>query len=155
MTLAFPSIGACELPDPAQREQAATDAFKLDSLQWKNRVILLFANGPRDAAYVRQQELLAQVDSGLKDRDLVVIAAFADGSGMLEGRPIEQASVRALRRDFQPRANAFTSVLIGKDGTEKMRVVGKPAQPDTIFETIDSMPMRQREMKDQSSNTGK
>lgn len=41
----------------------------------------------------------------------------------------------------------FTLVLIGKDGTEKLRSETK-VDLDTVFELIDSMPMRKSEMKE-------
>jgi hypothetical protein len=151
LLIAFPAM-SCELPDPAAREANAADAFELESLKWDKRVILLFAASPRDPAYARQQELFAEKSAEMTARDLVVVAAFADGSGMLDGRPIDTRSVRALRRDFQPRANAFSFVLVGKDGTEKMRVEGKPAKPAEVFDTIDAMPMRQTEMKEDAKD---
>lgn len=40
----------------------------------------------------------------------------------------------------------FTLLLIGKDGGEKFRSA-KPVEIETIFRLIDSMPMRQAEMR--------
>ncbi len=151
LVLSAPIGAACELPDPQQREEQAADTFELSSLEWSNRVFLLFAPSPKDPAYKTQQEAFAGRYAELEERDVVIVTAFADGTGMLDGRPIDQRSVRALRRDLQPRARAYSFVLIGKDGTEKARIEGKPADLDEIFELIDSMPMRQREMKDQEA----
>ena len=39
----------------------------------------------------------------------------------------------------------FTLILVGKDGTEKLRS-HKAVEVETLFETIDAMPMRIREM---------
>ena len=44
-------------------------------------------------------------------------------------------------------AGAFAAVLVGKDGGEKFRSEG-PVSPEVLFEIIDAMPMRRREMRD-------
>ena len=43
-------------------------------------------------------------------------------------------------------ATAFTLILIGKDGTEKMRR-SSPVFLDELYQLIDGMPMRKIEMK--------
>ena len=40
----------------------------------------------------------------------------------------------------------FTFILLGKDGTEKLRRLGKVVSPQELFQLIDSMPMRKAEM---------
>jgi len=44
--------------------------------------------------------------------------------------------------------DAFRVVLVGKDGTEKRRDA-EPVAARSLFDTIDAMPMRQREMREQ------
>ncbi|MCS4120976.1 hypothetical protein GGP45_001318 [Salinibacter ruber] len=44
--------------------------------------------------------------------------------------------------------DAFRVVLVGKDGTEKRREA-EPVSARSVFDTIDAMPMRQREMREQ------
>jgi hypothetical protein len=147
-----PIAQACEPPQGAQRTERAGDAFELESLKWQKRIVVLLAPGPRDRSYAKQQEALTEHAKGLEERHIAIVSAFTDGTGMLDGRPIDQKSVRALRRDLNPARRVFTFVLIGKDGTEKMRVVGKPAEIEEVFATIDAMPMRQKEMKGQSES---
>ena len=43
-------------------------------------------------------------------------------------------------------AGGFTVILIGKNGGEKKRFL-EPVQPAALFDIIDQMPMRRREMK--------
>jgi hypothetical protein len=43
----------------------------------------------------------------------------------------------------------FVVILIGKDGGEKLRKTGEILPTDLLFATIDAMPMRQREIRDQ------
>lgn len=155
LIFAVPIAAACEPPRGMNRTSDKAEAISLDEFKWENRVVLLFAPGPKDSDYHKQQEAFAEAKTGLRARDIVVVTAFADGSGMLDGRPIDQKSVRALRRDFQPVSGALTFVLVGKDGTEKMRVKGRPTKVEKIFETIDAMPMRQQEMEAQEEAAGK
>lgn len=147
LVFSLPVVG-CEVPDANTRTSKTAESVELDDMKWEKRVILLFAPGPRDPLYVQQQEALALARDGVTERDLVIIVAFADGSGLEDGLPIDQKSVRALRRDFQPAPGRFTFVLVGKDGTEKSRSVAKITEVETIFATIDAMPMRKRELQE-------
>ncbi len=58
------------------------------------------------------------------------------------------AAARGLRERFDVPRGAFRVVLVGKDGTEKRRAP-KPVPARSLFDTIDAMPMRQREMREQ------
>ena len=57
---------------------------------------------------------------------------------------------RDLRRRFEPNRLGLTVVLVGKDGLEKGRW-NRPVDVDEIFALIDTMPMRQREMRESGS----
>ena len=107
---------------------------QLEPYRNRNRVLLIFAPSPANKAYLEQKRLLERAEDGLQERDVVVLE-------LLEG---EQA--RALRDDFSVSENVFAVVLIGKDGGEKERFL-EPAQPGTLFNIIDQMPMRRREME--------
>ena len=61
--------------------------------------------------------------------------------------PLTNASVRRLRDRFEVPQDAFRVVLVGKDGIEKRRDPD-PVTTRAIFDTIDAMPMRQREMQE-------
>jgi hypothetical protein len=56
------------------------------------------------------------------------------------------AEQAATRKRFHIAPNAFTVILIGKDGGEKLRS-SIPLSVDTLRSTIDAMPMRQDEMR--------
>ena len=63
-------------------------------------------------------------------------------------RPLTKATVRRLRDRFGVPPRASRIVLVGKDGTEKHRDADLiPAR--SHFDTIDAMPMRQREMREE------
>ena len=63
-----------------------------------------------------------------------------------ETRPLTTAAVRRLYDRFSVGPGEFRVVLVGKDGTEKRRDP-EPVTARSLFDTIDAMPMRQREMR--------
>jgi hypothetical protein len=104
----------------------------LTQVQPSYRELLLF--GKSQADFQIQLNLLTQDSVGMAERDLIVTI-------------IED---EALKKNYQVQANQFTVILIGKDGGEKFRST-KPLQLKDIFKIIDSMPMRQAEMKSQKN----
>ena len=101
--------------------------------RWRDRVILVLAPSEADPSLVAQRHLLAAMGRGARERDLVLVEA-------VDGTPDGQA----LRRRFG--GTGFRAVLIGKDGGEKL-TADHPLGADALFPLIDSMPMRQDEMK--------
>ena len=54
----------------------------------------------------------------------------------------ERLSAAAIAKDVEgPKAGEFAAVLVGKDGTVKLRVA-EPISADELFAILDSMPMR-------------
>lgn len=117
-----------------------------DQHRWSDRVILLFAPSPEHAAFQRQNSLLDEARPGVSDRDLVVYRLFEDRGVDPRGQPLPPASVRSLRRAYQPSENGFTFILVGKDGTEKLREKSV-VSTEELFGLIDRMPMRREEMR--------
>jgi hypothetical protein len=57
----------------------------------------------------------------------------------------ENLDAEALHRDLDgPEAGEFAAILLGKDGTVKLRV-SEPIAAGELFAIIDSMPMRAAE----------
>ena len=77
--------------------------------------------------------MLEGAENGLLERDLVT--SFITNSS------------DPLRADYDV-SGEFTVILIGKDGTEKERF-SEPVEPASLFNLIDQMPMRRREMKEE------
>lgn len=100
------------------------------------RRLALFAPSPDDADHARQHRLLQDHEAGLKDRDLVVTDTFEDDS----------ETSAAARRKLGAASGTFTAVLVGRDGGAKARS-NKPFTPQELFDRIDAMPMRRREMR--------
>lgn len=107
--------------------------------RWRSRVLVVSAPDPVDGRLLAQRAALGPVRGGLAERDLVVMEAIGNG-----------AEAAALRRRLGLPDDAFRAVLIGKDGGAKL-VSGEPIPPQTLFQTIDAMPMRRDEMKARSS----
>jgi len=110
--------------------EADSPAAVLKKAQWKARVILVEVE--RDSpAQKSLKESLKKNKAALEERDLIVIRADAQ-----------------LRKKFAIPPHRFTAILIGKDGGEKARQSGELAL-DQFFALIDTMPMRQQEMREQ------
>ncbi len=130
---------------PAPTAQGKPRQLNLAEYQWKNRLVLLFAPSP-DAAVCRSFRRAWNVRPGeTADRDLLLIELFDDGESRVAKAPISAASAAKLRSRFRVEPGATIVILVGKDGSEKLRKADVGL--DELFEVIDAMPMRQREMK--------
>ena len=135
--LALTTLGA------AQTSEAGMQRF-----QWQNRPLLVFAPGP-DAPDLRRQLEIAQNDAaGWRDRDMVTIVVAGDQPVTVDGTRAKDLANDALRQRYAVTGEAFAAILVGKDGTQKLRH-DAPISADKLFRTIDAMPMRRREMRQQ------
>ena len=115
--------------DPGQIFDAAD--VDLGELLYVARPVVVFANSPRDPAFIEQMEEIARELPRLVERDVILVV------------DTDPAARTTLRDRLRPRG--FMLVLMGKDGQVKLR---KPL-PWTVRElsrSIDKMPMRQREL---------
>ncbi len=119
---------------------------ELTSYQWKNRLLLVFAQDSSDPSSRKQRSLLAQQEAELADRDLLVLWLYDQASGRPADRPIQPETTRRLREELDVPKGGFHVLLIGKDGGVKLRSEA-PVQPAHLYKTIDAMPMRQAEMR--------
>lgn len=122
------------------------NAQVLKSHQWKHRIILLFAEHPDSDSLLKQGEELESSDKGVKERDLVVYRLFMEKGMGPSGKPLDREKAEQLRHIYNIPKTGFTFLLIGKDGTEKLR--RRAVVPvGQLFNVIDRMPMRQAEMR--------
>ncbi|MBA2443706.1 MAG: DUF4174 domain-containing protein [Rubrobacter sp.] len=112
-----------------------------------NRLLLIFAPSRTDERYDRQRQLLQGEDDGLADRDLVLLQLLGDGKGFMQGNPVSPEEASGAREGFGVGDGEFAAVLVGKDGTEKLRS-GEPVSAEELFGRIDEMPMHRREMEE-------
>lgn len=123
-----------------------TIAQDLDIYQWKNRIIILKETN-LDSDWLKAQVKRLQSEIGeLNERQLVV---FILSDGKVYDIEQNEIDLDAEIIEDQYGLNDFQGLaLIGKDGGVKLKE-GFIVNPKTIFELIDSMPMRQAEIKNQ------
>jgi hypothetical protein len=66
------------------------------------------------------------------------------------GAPAPEADAKVLRRRFRVPDDAFRVILLGLDGGAKL-TSDEPLTTETLFSTIDAMPMRQRELSERGA----
>ena len=111
---------------------------KMQSLAWKNRVIVLYAPEGNSKEFQQQKQILAAQTKELKARDLVVIECV--------GKILSAEDKNYVAHHFRHDLTGFGVWLVGKDGGTKLSET-KPVTTQKFFSLIDSMPMRRAEMK--------
>jgi len=124
-----------------------TGTVDLEEYKWKSRLLVVFSPSEDYAGYRDLEKQLRDQEPEIVDRDLLVFHILESGESRLENSSVDQQSVAQLRDHFSAKPGEFTVVLIGKDGGEKLRR-GTDVDIAEIFSLIDSMPMRQREMRE-------
>ncbi|MEG3161506.1 DUF4174 domain-containing protein [Sphingomonas sp. LB2R24] len=103
-------------------------------MRWERRVLIVAAPSAEDTVLAEQRRILANWKSNADARDLTIVEIVGD---TVRGTSDTAAG---LRRKYRLPA-AFTAILIGKDGGEKLRSA-KPFPAAALEATIDAMPMR-------------
>lgn len=122
---------AVDAPSPAGPITVTDEAIA--DFQWLNRLVVVFADTPRDPSFVRQLELLTERMQPLIDRDVIVLTDTDPGAGT------------EIRQALRPRG--FALVIVDKDSRVLLR---KPAPWDVreISRAIDKTPLRQQELRE-------
>jgi len=133
------TIAMAQTDKPIQAEPA--------DFQWDNRILVVTANSESDSLYQKQMLEFEDREEGLRDRDLIIFSVFRNGMSRLDQQALHQKSSEAILEKYGSDDSDFRILLIGKDGGVKL---GKdsPVMAKDIFGLIDSMPMRQREMRE-------
>lgn len=119
-------------------------ARPLNKFGWTNRPFVTIAPGPEHDFLAIQRAEFSGQEARVKDRDMVLIEVVGDRV-TVDGAPSVLTTAEAVRSFYGVAADDFTVLLVGKDGGVKMRS-RRPLRAGEIFEEIDAMPMRQREM---------
>jgi len=127
-------------------EKASVANLDLDSLRWKNRVLVLFSPSESDASFRLQKQRLASSTEGVLERDLMVLEIMEPGQSRAGNQLLSEKSVQDIRKRLGLQAGTFQVLLIGKDGGVKLRS-SEPVSTKDLFGLIDSMPMRRLEME--------
>ena len=137
------SVPREEMPMVAVKRWATID---LANYRWENRLVLIFAPTTANPALTSQLDTFAGRDTEVVDRDLLLGSCPLGENGNFGGAPSDVSAGEMLREELGVATDGFTVLLIGKDGGVKLRSA-TPLPAEKIFATIDSMPMRQREMR--------
>jgi hypothetical protein len=124
----------------------AKSSDPLEPFAWKNRIVLVFHSESNAGSGVEQAALFKKQQKEFDDRDLVLGVIDNGRKGVIDGASIGAKDAATLQQTFNPTNSELLIVLIGKDGGVKLKeqtVV--PAK--RIFDLVDSMPMRQAEMR--------
>lgn len=84
---------------------------------------------------------------------MIVQLVLEERDSFVGDLPLEEEAVRQLQEEFEIDPADFVIILVGKDGGVKLRQEEYTPMGD-IFDLIDSMPMRQREMKEENEERG-
>ncbi|MEM9482631.1 MAG: DUF4174 domain-containing protein [Cyanobacteria bacterium P01_F01_bin.116] len=128
------------------KESASVDAL-MEEYEWQNRVLLVFAPETDNAALVEQTNNLSGMGAGMRARDLVVWQLVNNEPASVNGKLTSEISSQPFYDYFSVKGSDFTVILLGKDGTTKLRQT-QPVTSHGLFSLIDAMPMRQREMRE-------
>ncbi|MCU0226678.1 MAG: DUF4174 domain-containing protein [Bryobacterales bacterium] len=122
--------------------------FRLSDLQWKHRVLLVFSPSQGDAGFQRQYAAWRRALAGMEERDLVWVPLVTGETAKAAGRAVSVAAQQQLRRQYEVADQDFAVLLVGRDGGVKLRQ-NTPVDAPALFALIDSMPMRQQEVRQQ------
>jgi hypothetical protein len=123
-----------------------TFSMDLTKFQWKNRLLFLFAEDANDPFFKNLQSQIMAQKAEVDDRDLIVFELPARGPARMGATPLDQQQADSIRDHFDIPRNAFSLILVGKDGGIKLQREDR-VDLSAVFGLIDSMPMRQNEMR--------
>ena len=120
---------------------------------WNNRLLLVFAPRSSDNNFLQQRKMVKSNEAGFIDRDMVVIE-IVGGRVFAREYPLKfRYLASSYRANFGVSEREFRTFLVGKDGHIKYKS-SLASDPCHLFDLIDSMPMRRREItKDSGINT--
>ena len=118
----------------------------LDDLRWKNRIVLV-SQGEDPIQFSRQMKELVTNEESLIDRHMLIFKV--EGDQLIEAGNDAKIEIDSrTAKKYQLREGVFEVILIGKDGGVKLRE-NSFVEQEKIFALIDTMPMRQVEMRRQ------
>lgn len=117
----------------------------LKEYRWEKRIIILVSGKDATISSQKQLEALVSKKSALEERDLILFL-LNKHSVVCSNKDASQIDAVKLRKELKIDGAFEGVILIGKDSGVKMREEFH-VEPQKIFDLIDSMPMRQTEMK--------
>lgn len=140
---------------PAQHGIDPPVTVTLETMRDHARPLLVFAPTDKDPRFLEQVHRFAAAGDAMGEREVILVPLNARPEAASWGavpntHPLGRMSSEAAaeaRRLFNIEPGAFTVLLLGKDGGEKLRS-HTPVTARRLLQTIDSMPMRQQEIQD-------
>jgi hypothetical protein len=139
--------------------EASRPEITLASLRHDYRPLLVFAPSANEEFH-QQMLVLAQQTRDFEARQILVIPVLfrrrKEGKEEIpssetlpeaDTMELEAAECASVRRRFHIGQDDFAVILVGKDGGEKLRS-RTPVTMERLIKLIDSMPMRQKEIRD-------
>ncbi|PTX45226.1 uncharacterized protein DUF4174 [Christiangramia gaetbulicola] len=120
-------------------------AQSLSEYQWENRLIVIFTEAEDSKEFQEQFEELESDITGLKDRKLLIIHSLPQKQRTILPKETRWQDSN-LYQNRKGSEESFEVILIGLDGGVKLRQ-NQILTTKKLFGLIDSMPMRQAEMR--------
>jgi monofunctional biosynthetic peptidoglycan transglycosylase len=127
------------------RVEAYRRPFSLRDHRWKSRVLVVYAPDADDEHLAKQRADVARTRAAFRERDMLLVVVLGDGEAFAGERRLTPDEALAVLRATDIEPKAFALRLVGKDGGVKRTETGHTAMK-SIYEQIDSMPMRRAEM---------
>lgn len=123
----------------------------LEDLQWKYRILLVFPGTDQKSA--PELGWTSALEKELLERNLIYFH-FGDTLTGNSDYLFTSAYREKLEKQYRLGAKENSYVLIGKDGGVKLKREQQKVDWEELFNTIDAMPMRMREMRESGKNDG-
>ena len=121
----------------------------LSQFKWKNRLLFLFAEDASDPLFKNLQSQIMAQKTEVDDRDLIVFEVPSKDPARMGTTPLDRQQADSIRNHFDIPSNSFSLILVGKDGGIKLKREDRVDLRE-VFGLIDSMPMRQNEIRQKS-----
>lgn len=121
---------------------------RIDDLQWKARIVLMFSSGDGDGPGASLETAIRESTCDIKQRDIVLGRINPETQGYLGEYGVNPTESIRVRERYGVAPSEFRVLLIGKDGGVKATFSEVPALQQ-LFDVVDAMPMRRREVRNQ------
>ena len=125
---------------------SATAQEDFSKYKSRNRILVFSTTSLQNESFKEQWELFKSSSKKLDDRNIILFALSKGRIYDKELKVITSYLIAPLRKNYNIAVSFEGITLIGKDGGVKFKK-NYTVEPRTIFEVIDQMPMRQREMR--------
>ncbi len=126
-------------------------AQDMKSHQWEDRVLIVMTTDSTLTEFKQQLQLFEAKKEGIQERKLKIYLATPDAYKLWNTDDVNWIQSDALYQTYKDREADLEHLLIGLDGTYKHRWT-RVVDTLLLFVTIDTMPMRQTELKHKKQN---